>query len=81
MAMLAKGQVRAVSRGDMPAQRSFVQQIFGLAAREERSRRAARPLPPMQQIPLRRPRASAGKPSTSTIQAIGVEAIFSGSNQ
>ena len=32
MAMLAKGQVRAVSRGDMPAQRAFVQQLFGLAA-------------------------------------------------
>src|SRR3954452_20478941 len=32
MAMLAKGQVRAVPRGDMPAQRSFVHQIFGLAA-------------------------------------------------
>jgi hypothetical protein len=32
MAMLAKGQVRAVPRGDMLAQRAFVQQIFGLAA-------------------------------------------------
>ena len=32
MAMLAKGQARAVLRDDMPAQRSFVQQIFGLAA-------------------------------------------------
>jgi hypothetical protein len=32
MARLAKGQVRAVPRGDMPAQRTFVQQIFGLAA-------------------------------------------------
>ena len=32
MAMLVKGQVRAVPRGDMPAQRSFVQQIFGLMA-------------------------------------------------
>jgi transposase-like protein len=32
MAMLAKGQVRAVPRGDMPAQQSFVQQIFGLTA-------------------------------------------------
>ena len=32
MAMLAKGQVRAVPRGNMPAQRAFVQQIFGLAA-------------------------------------------------
>ena len=32
MAMLAKGQVCAVPRGDMPAQRAFVQQIFGLAA-------------------------------------------------
>jgi transposase, IS6 family len=31
-AMLAKGQVRAVPRGDMPAQRSFVQQIFGITA-------------------------------------------------
>jgi len=32
MAMLAKGQARAVLRDDMPAQRSFVQQIFGLVA-------------------------------------------------
>jgi len=32
MAMLAKGQVRAVPKSDMPAQRAFVQQIFGLAA-------------------------------------------------
>ena len=32
MAMLAKGQVLAVPRGDMPAQRAFVHQIFGLAA-------------------------------------------------
>ena len=32
IAMLAKGQVRAVPRGDMPAQRSFVQQIFGITA-------------------------------------------------
>src|SRR4051794_3451164 len=32
MAMLVKGQVRAVPGGDMPAQRSFVHQIFGLVA-------------------------------------------------
>ena len=32
MAMLAKGQVRAVPANDMPAQRAFVHQIFGLAA-------------------------------------------------
>ena len=32
MAMLAKGQVRVVPRGDMLAQRAFVHQIFGLAA-------------------------------------------------
>src|SRR5215218_10248394 len=32
IAMLAKGLVRAVPKGDMPAQRAFVQQIFGLAA-------------------------------------------------
>jgi hypothetical protein len=32
MAMLAKGQVRAVPKGDMPAQRAFVQQIFCLTA-------------------------------------------------
>ena len=32
MAMLAKGQVRAVPRNDMPAQRTFVHQVFGLAA-------------------------------------------------
>ena len=32
IAMLAKGQVRAVPRGDIRAQRSFVQQIFGLTA-------------------------------------------------
>ena len=34
MAMLTKGQVRAVSRGDMPAQRAFVQQILGLIAEQ-----------------------------------------------
>ncbi len=32
MAMLAKGQVRAVRGDDIPAQRSFVHQIFGLTA-------------------------------------------------
>jgi transposase, IS6 family len=32
MAMLLKGQVRAVPANDMPAQRSFVHQVFGLAA-------------------------------------------------
>ena len=32
MAMLAKGQVRAVRGDDMPGQRSFVHQIFGLTA-------------------------------------------------
>ena len=32
MAMLAKGQVRAVSGNDMPAQRAFVADLFGLAA-------------------------------------------------
>jgi transposase, IS6 family len=32
MAMLSKGQVRAVPANDMPAQRTFVQQVFGLAA-------------------------------------------------
>jgi transposase-like protein len=32
MAMLAKGQVRAVPTNDLPAQRAFVQQVFGLAA-------------------------------------------------
>ena len=32
MAMLAKGQVRAVRGNDMPAQRAFVHQVFGLAA-------------------------------------------------
>ncbi len=32
MAMLAKGQVRAVPINDMPAQRTFVHQVFGLAA-------------------------------------------------
>jgi transposase, IS6 family len=31
MAMLAKGQVHAVPGGDMPAQRTFVHHIFGLA--------------------------------------------------
>jgi transposase, IS6 family len=30
--MLAKGQVRAVPANDMPAQRAFVQRVFGLAA-------------------------------------------------
>ena len=32
MAMLAKGQVRAVPGNDVPAQRAFVHQIFGLPA-------------------------------------------------
>ena len=32
MAMLAKGQVRAVPRDDMPAQRAFVAGLFGRAA-------------------------------------------------
>jgi transposase, IS6 family len=32
MAMLTKGQVRAVPANDMPAQRAFVHQVFGLAA-------------------------------------------------
>ena len=32
LAMLAKGQVRAAPRDDMPAQRTFVHQLFGLAA-------------------------------------------------
>ena len=32
MAMLSKGQVRAVPGSDMPAQQAFVHQIFGLAA-------------------------------------------------
>jgi transposase, IS6 family len=32
MAMLAEGQVRAAPRDDLPAQRAFVHQIFGLAA-------------------------------------------------
>ncbi len=32
MAMLAKGQVRAAPRDDMPAQRAFIHQVFGLAA-------------------------------------------------
>ncbi len=32
MAMLAKGQVRTVPANDMPAQRTFVHQVFGLAA-------------------------------------------------
>jgi transposase-like protein len=32
MAMPAKGQVRAVPADDLPAQRAFVHQVFGLAA-------------------------------------------------
>ena len=32
MAMLAKGQVRAVPVNDLSAQRAFVHQVFGLAA-------------------------------------------------
>ena len=32
MAMLAKGQVRAVPATDLPAQRAFVHQVFGVAA-------------------------------------------------
>jgi hypothetical protein len=37
MAMLAKGQVRAVPANDMPAQRAFVHQTFGPAAWPEGS--------------------------------------------
>ena len=37
MAIMAKGQVRAVSAIDMPAQRAFVHQIFALAARAKES--------------------------------------------
>jgi transposase, IS6 family len=32
MAMLTKGQVRAVPANDLPAQRAFVHQILGVAA-------------------------------------------------
>ncbi len=32
MAMLTKGQVRAAPANDMPAQRTFMHQVFGLAA-------------------------------------------------
>jgi transposase, IS6 family len=32
MAMLSKGQVRAVPANDISAQRAFVHQVFGLAA-------------------------------------------------
>ncbi len=32
LAMLTRGQVRAVPANDLPAQRAFVHQIFGLAA-------------------------------------------------
>jgi hypothetical protein len=32
MTTLTKGQVRAVPGNDMPAQRAFVYQVFGLAA-------------------------------------------------
>jgi hypothetical protein len=32
MAMLAKGQVRAVPGNDLPAQRAFGHRVFGLAA-------------------------------------------------
>jgi IS6 family transposase len=32
MAMLAKGQVRAVPANDLPAQRAVVHRVFGLAA-------------------------------------------------
>jgi transposase-like protein len=32
MTMLAKRHVRALPKGDMPAQWSFIQQIFGLTA-------------------------------------------------
>ena len=32
MAMLAKGQVRAVPVNDLPAQRAFVHRLFGFAA-------------------------------------------------
>jgi transposase, IS6 family len=32
VAMLAKGQVRAVPADDLPAQRAFVHRVFGIAA-------------------------------------------------
>jgi transposase, IS6 family len=32
VAMLAKGQVRAAPANDLPAQRAFIHQVFGLAA-------------------------------------------------
>ena len=32
MMMLAKGQVRAMPATDVPAQRAFVHQVFGVAA-------------------------------------------------
>jgi transposase, IS6 family len=32
MAMLTKGQVRAVPANNVPAQQAFVHQVFGLAA-------------------------------------------------
>ena len=32
MVMLSKGQVRAIPANDIPAQRAFVHQLFGLAA-------------------------------------------------
>jgi hypothetical protein len=32
MAMLAKGQVRAVPGSDMPVQRAFIHQVFGVVA-------------------------------------------------
>jgi hypothetical protein len=52
MAMLGKGQVRAVPANDLPTQRAFVHQIFGLAARPEAKGPELVGRPPTQRDPL-----------------------------
>jgi membrane fusion protein len=59
---MAKGQVRAVPKGDMPAQQVFVQQIFGLRSERAGSRRATRPLPPIHRSEARPPAGIVARP-------------------
>ena len=50
MAMLAKGQVRAVPRGDMPAQRALYSKSSALRPERDEANRQRAPHSPMQQI-------------------------------
>jgi hypothetical protein len=59
MAMLSKDQVRAVPRTDLPAQRAFVHQVFGVArpdqSRAVRQRAYSRPTQQILRPVIRRP--------------------------